>query len=168
MDFRKPLVERSVARLTWQVALLLLVVGAAACSSDSTTEEMPADEAMAEAPAPPSGPRVFFISPTEGAPVKSPVHLMFGAEGFEISAVPEVVETARVGMGHYHVGVDTDCLADGAEIPKADPWVHFGSGASMIDMQLTPGPHKLALQVGDDKHMTVPGLCSVITVNVTE
>ena len=33
-------------------------------------------------------------------------------------------------------------------------------------MQLTPGKHKLALQVADDLHNAIPGLCTTITVNV--
>jgi hypothetical protein len=36
-----------------------------------------------------------------------------------------------------------------------------------MDMQLTPGKHRLSLQLGDDLHNTVKGLCSTITVNVT-
>ena len=33
-------------------------------------------------------------------------------------------------------------------------------------MQLTPGKHKLALQLGDDLHNTMPGACQMITVTV--
>jgi hypothetical protein len=72
-------------------------------------------------------------------------------------------------MGHFHVGVDQDCLPTAATIVKGTPsWVHFGKGESEIDMQLTPGPHKLALQVGDDLHKTVEGLCQSISVTATE
>lgn len=117
----------------------------------------------------PSGPRVFFVQPQDGASVKSPVALEFGAADFTIAAVPQGTVTAtRPGLGHYHIGVDADCLPTGTEIPKAAPWVHFGDGKNVIDMQLTPGMHRLSLQVGDDLHRTVEGLCSTITVNVTE
>jgi hypothetical protein len=112
---------------------------------------------------------VFFVEPQDGATVKSPVHLVFGSEGFEIGAVPAgIVETARPNLGHHHVGVDIDCLPPGTEIPKANPWVHHGGGQTQMDMQLTPGPHKLTLQIGDDKHMTIPGLCSTINVTVAQ
>jgi hypothetical protein len=101
--------------------------------------------------------------------VKSPVHLKFGIENYQIAAVPQgTVETSRAGMGHYHVAVDSDCLPAGTEIQKAEPWVHFGTGNSDIDMQLPPGMHKLTLQLGDDMHRAVAGLCTSITVNVTE
>ena len=57
----------------------------------------------------------------------------------------------------------------GETIVKGTPsWIHFGKGDSESDMQLTPGKHRLALQLGDDLHNTVKGLCSTITVNVTQ
>ncbi len=112
---------------------------------------------------------MFFAEPKDGATVKGPlVHLKFGTDNFMIMAVPpDPVTNVRPGMGHYHVGVDTDCLAPGTEIVKGTPtWIHFGKGDDQIDMQLTPGQHKLALQIGDDKHVTLPGLCQQITINV--
>ena len=115
-------------------------------------------------------PRIFFASPKNGASVKSPVHLTFGIENYKIAAVPEGdVKTVRPGVGHYHVGVDTGCVKTGETIVKGTPsWIHFGKGDSQIDMQLTPGKHRLALQLGDDLHNTVKGLCSTITVNVAQ
>ncbi len=61
-------------------------------------------------------------------------------------------------MAHYHVGIGVSCLPAGKNIVKGTPsWVHFGDGKSEIDMQLTPGRHKLALQLGDDLHNTIAG-----------
>ena len=115
-------------------------------------------------------PRIFFIEPKNNATVKSPVHLKFGIENYKIAPVPEGdVKTARPGVGHYHVGVEQNCLKPGETIVKGTPqWVHLGKGDTEMDMQLTPGKHKLSLQLGDDLHNTVPGLCSTITVNVTQ
>jgi len=114
--------------------------------------------------------RIFFVEPKNGATVKSPVHLKFGIENYKIAAVPEGdVKTARPGVGHYHVGVGTGCLGAGQTIVKGTPsWIHLGKGDSEMDMQLTPGKHRLSLQLGDDLHNTVKGLCSTITVNVTK
>jgi hypothetical protein len=113
-------------------------------------------------------PRVFFVEPKNNAAVTSPVHMKFGSEGIEIGAVPAGdVKTARPGIAHYHVGIDVACLPAGQTIVKGTPqWVHFGDGKSEFDSQLTPGKHKLALQLGDDLHNTLPGTCTVITVNV--
>jgi len=70
-------------------------------------------------------------------------------------------------MAHYHVGIDQKCLPAGKTIVKGTPsWVHFGKAETEFDSQLTPGKHTLALQLGDDLHNTLPGACSVITVNV--
>src|SRR5437867_2727516 len=83
--------------------------------------------------------RVFFVEPKNGAMVTSPVHMKFGAEGIEIAAVPPGdVTKARPGIGHYHVGIDTSCLAPGKTIVKGTPsWVHFGKAESEFDSQLT-------------------------------
>jgi hypothetical protein len=113
-------------------------------------------------------PRVFFIEPKNGATVTSPVKMKFGSEGIEIAAVPqgEVTKT-RPGMAHYHVGIDQDCLPAGKNIVKGTPsWVHFGDGKDVFESQLTPGKHKLALQLGDDLHNTMPGTCQVINITV--
>ena len=117
----------------------------------------------------PAGPRVFFVQPQDGATVKSPVMLEFGAENFQIAAVPagEVTES-RPNIGHHHVAIDADCLPPGTVIPRAAPWVHFGDGKNVIEMQLPPGQHRLTLQIGDDMHRTQEGLCTTITVNVQE
>ena len=162
----------NVRTLFTGMALLGGTILIAACSSEAPNTP-PAESTAppaASAPAtPPASPRVFFVEPAEGASVKSPVKLKFGIENYEVSPVPAgEVTMARPGMGHHHVGVDTDCLPPGTVIPKAAPWVHFGDGKSEIDMQLPPGPHKLALELGDDKHTTLAGLCTTINLTVTE
>jgi hypothetical protein len=111
------------------------------------------------------------MEPMNGATVKSPVRLVFGSEAVTIAPVPpgEITEAqVRPNTAHYHLGVDTDCLPPGTVIPKANPWVHFGDGKNVIEMQLSPGMHKLAVQAGDDRHATMAGLCETINVTVTE
>jgi len=163
-----------VSRLVAAPALVVVALTAVACGGSAPQQESPAPAA---APAPAEdhsqhtggAARVFFMEPANGATVKSPVHLVFGSEMFTIAAVPPgEVTTVREGTGHFHVGVDTDCLPAGTVIPKANPWVHFGDGKNTIDMQLAPGPHKLAVQAGDDKHTTLTGLCETISITVTE
>jgi hypothetical protein len=122
-----------------------------------------------EPPQDTSKPRVFFVEPQDGGSVKSPVRLRFGIENYQLVAVPPgEVTTSRSGMGHHHVGLDQDCLAAGTTIVKGTPsWIHFGDGKTEMEMQLPPGQHKLTLQLGDDQHKTIEGLCQTITVNVT-
>ena len=113
--------------------------------------------------------RVFFVSPKNGDTIKSMSTIEFGSSGVTVGAVPPgelKPEQVRANIIHYHLGVDTDCLPDGVVIPKADPWIHFGDGKNVIEMQLKPGPHRLAVQAGDDMHRTISGMCEVISVNV--
>jgi hypothetical protein len=138
--------------------VLILVAGgfvATACEAEKPTAEQP---------------RVFFVEPKDGATVTSPLHMKFGSEGVEIGAVPpgELTKAqVRKGIAHYHVGIDQSCLPAGQTIVKGTPsWVHFGDGKDVFDTQLTPGQHKLALQLGDDLHDTMPGTCQEITVTV--
>ena len=157
-------------KLSW-LALMAAVVVTAGCGSNEPASQPPAPASQPPAPAsqPPAGPRVFFEEPQDGAMVQSPVRLRFGIENFEIAPVPpDTVEKARPGMGHHHVGVDTECLPVGSVVPQAAPWVHFGDGKNEIDMQLPSGSHTLALQIGDDLHTTMTGLCSSINITVTE
>jgi hypothetical protein len=117
------------------------------------------------------GGRVFFVSPKDGATIKPLSTIEFGSTGVTVAAVPPgelKPEQVRANTIHYHLGTDTDCLPAGTAIPKASPWVHFGDGKNVIEMQLPPGQHRLAVQAGDDMHRTIAGLCEVITVNVAE
>ena len=113
--------------------------------------------------------RVFFVQPKNGDTIKSLSTIEFGSSGVTVGAVPPgelKPEQVRANIIHYHLGVDTDCLPDGVVIPKADPWIHFGDGKNVIEMSLKPGPHRLAVQAGDDMHRTIPGMCEVISVTV--
>ena len=127
--------------------LAAFMVAASACGGAEPPAQ-PAAEAPAAAPAPAPAPaaparRVFFVEPQDGATVKSPVKARFGLEGYELAPVPKgtiTAEQVRAGMGHHHLGIDMDCLPAGTEIVKGTPsWVHFGTGATEIDVQLTPG-----------------------------
>jgi len=146
-----------------QLTLLALVLFVGVGVIASAQAKKPAMKKAASAKA-----RVFFIEPKNGATVTSPVHMKFGSSGIEISPVPPGdLTSTRPGVAHYHVGIDQSCLPAGKNIVKGTPsWVHFGDGKDVFDSQLTPGKHKLALQLGDDLHNTLPGACQVITVNV--
>ena len=167
-----------VIRFVSGVVMAALALSVAACRSETTqTAEAPAAAPAADASHEGHvGARVFFVEPKNGATVKSPVKFVFGNDQVQISPVPQgEVKEARAGMGHYHLGVDTDCLAAGTAIPKAEAgatpgnagsWIHFGTGNNNIEMALTPGPHKFSVEVGDDLHRAVEGLCETISVTV--
>lgn len=160
-------------RLVFRASIVAVTLTLAACRSEAPSQsETPAAGAPAAASSESheghTGGRVFFVAPKNGETLKNPVKFEFGSDNYQIAAVPsgEVTE-ARANMGHFHLGVDQDCLPANQEIPRGKPdWVHFGKGDNTIEMNLTPGPHKFAVQVGDDLHRTVEGLCETITINV--
>ena len=143
-----------------QLGLFAVILVTAFAAAASAQTKKPAAKRPAK--------RVFFIEPKNGDTVTSPVHMKFGSEGIEIAAVPPGdITTARPGIGHYHIGIGVSCLPSGKTIVKGTPsWVHFGDGKSEFDVQLTPGTHKIALQIGDDLHKTVAGFCQTITLHV--
>ncbi len=131
-----------------------------ACSGPPTEE--PASEAQDDLPT--AAPRAFFVGLSSGDTVPQLVELEFGVENFEIEPVGDGFVSA--GKGHFHLGIDTTCLEPGVVIPTAAPWIHFGDGGRVIEVDLAPGPHTLVVQIGDGEHRTLdePGLCSVIEV----
>jgi hypothetical protein len=148
-------------------AVAALSLGIAGCKSPEQAAEAPAATEAAADHGGHVGGRVFFVSPKDGETIKNGHTAQFGSDMFQIAAVPEGdVTVVRAGTGHFHLGMDTDCLPAGSEIPKADPWIHFGKGTNTIELNMTPGPHKLSVQAGDDKHVTMTGLCETINVTV--
>lgn len=170
------MIRRAINRVGTGAVCAALALGAAGCGGTEPAPPAETESASAEAVdhtehAATGASRVFFVAPTDGAMVPTEVTLEFGSEAFEIAAVPpgEIQEAdVRPGVGHYHVAVDAECLPPGQIIPKADPWVHFGTGANTADLTLTPGAHTLTVQAGDDQHRTVEGLCETINVTAME
>ena len=162
--------EQDMSRLTGLLVLAMFAtVGLVACGGGAPESGAEAEPA-AVADAPPATPRVFFVAPLDNTdhPAELPLGITFGAENFEISPVPNPATTPRPDIGHFHLGVDADCLPAGEIIPAADPWVHFGDGSDGIELQLEPGEHRLTVQIGDDEHRTSAGLCDTITIRMEE
>lgn len=156
------------AILFWLMVLALAIAcGGGGDSAEETAEPETMEEAEPAAEEESSdAPRVFFIEPSDGATVTSPVTFTFGHENYTIEPKGDV----HAGAGHHHIAIDTDCLPPGEAIPEADPWVHFGDGAATIEMQLSAGEQTLTIQIGDGEHVTSdePGLCQTITITVAE
>jgi hypothetical protein len=159
--------DKSLILRVWFALAVFVCAGAAACgggSSGGETESTAGDAAMA-------APRVFFVSPIDETdhPTEVPLGLTFGAESFQIGAVPEEeVTLARENLGHFHLGVNTECLPVGELIPKADPWIHLGDGSDGMEMQLEAGEYRFSVQIGDDEHRTIEGLCETITIRMED
>ena len=147
------------------VLALAIACGGGGDSGEEAAEPETIEEAAAEEESS-DAPRVFFIEPSDGATVTSPVTFTFGHENYTIEPKGDV----HAGAGHHHIAINTDCLPPGEAIPEADPWVHFGDGSATIEMQLPAGEQTLTIQIGDGEHVTSeePGLCQTITITVEE
>ena len=164
------LAEQDISlRLKGSLVLAVLVTaGAVACGGGSSGSGGEAESAADDASS--ATPRVFFVAPmneTDHA-TEVPLGLTFGVENFQISAVPEEAASPREGLGHYHLGVNAECLPAGEIIPMADPWVHFGDGGDGMELTLEGGEYRFSVQIGDDEHRTIEGLCETITIRMED
>jgi hypothetical protein len=97
----------------------------------------------------PAGATEYFISPQNGAKVKSPFTVRFGLKGMGIA--PAGVTNANTG--HHHLLIDTDLPPDNLPIPNDDKHRHFGAGQTEVELTLPPGQHTLQLVLGDANHV---------------
>lgn len=106
------------------------------------------DATLPAVPAVPEGASVNFVSPADGAKVKSPVKVVFGATGLTVEAAGEVHE----GAGHHHLILDDRGTDAGAAVPADEKHIHFGKGQTETEVELTPGDHLLTMQFADGLH----------------
>ncbi len=124
---------------------------------------MVAATASAQTPAP-EGAKVYFITPSNGAEVSSPVTVQFGLSGMGVA--PAGVEKAKTG--HHHLIIDTKLESYDEPIPADDNHKHFGGGQTETTVELAPGEHTLQLVVGDHNHIphSPPIQSEVIVIKV--
>ncbi len=130
-----------------------------------TIHHMPGPGANVPAlPPVPEGAKVFFKNLKNDATIYSPYKLEMGAEGIKVDTAGPVV----AGSAHHHLFIDAeDSLAAGTIVPKDSTHIHFGKGQTEYELTLTPGKHKLTLQMADGLHRSYGSkLAATITVNV--
>jgi hypothetical protein len=114
----------------------------------------------------PEGASLYFISPENGAKVKSPVVARFGLAGMGVAPAG----MAREKTGHHHVLIDTDAktLDMSKPLPSSDRVKHFGGGQTEARLELPPGKHTLQLVLGDENHVPFdpPLMSEKITITV--
>ena len=101
--------------------------------------------AASEAPA---GAELYFISPADGASLKSPVTIQFGLRGMGVA--PAGIELPATG--HHHLLIDTALPALDQPIPADAKHLHFGKGQTEVQLELSPGKHTLQHLLGDYLH----------------
>jgi len=107
---------------------------------------------------------VYFISPTDGETLSSPVRVVFGLRGMGVAPAG----TDKANTGHHHLLIDTDLPATDAPVPADAHHVHFGGGQTEVEVELTPGTHTLQLLLGDKSHIphNPPVFSDKITITV--
>lgn len=96
------------------------------------------------------GAKVYFITPTNGSKVKSPVTVTFGLTGMGVAPAG----TDKPNTGHHHLLIDVAELPDlKMPLPKDNKHRHFGGGQTEVALELSPGPHTLQLILGDMNHI---------------
>ena len=126
----------------------------------------PVTEGVPPLPEIPEGAKVVFSNLKNKSTITSPFKLQMGVEGMKIDTAGPVV----IGSGHHHLIIDgPDSLAAGSVVPKDSVNIHFGKGQTEYELNLTPGTHKLTLQLADGLHRSYGGrLSATVIVNVRE
>lgn len=97
----------------------------------------------------PEGARVYIVEPQDGAVVRSPFTVRFGADGVNIVKAGIMAHDS----GHHHLIVDADLPEMNLPIPANDNYLHFGDGSTSTVLSLAPGEHRLRLLLGDHLHL---------------
>ncbi len=148
------------------LAATLIVLSLAACGDNgapSKDKAAPAPEASARTPSP-AGAKVMLLEPKDGAVVKSPVTVKFGADGMEV--VP--AGTDKPNSGHHHLLIDTKLDDYTAPIPADATHIHYGKAQTEAQIELPPGKHTLQDLFADKNHIPhdPPVESGVITITV--
>ncbi|ACK51268.1 conserved hypothetical protein [Methylocella silvestris BL2] len=108
-------------------------------------------------------PRVYFIEPKDGASVESPVTVKFGLDNFNLKPAGDTTPDS----GHHHLIVDGGPIPKGEIIGASETSIHFGKAQTETQLKLSPGKHRLTLQLGDGAHQSYgPDLSASITIDV--
>ena len=112
----------------------------------------------------PAGAKVYFIAPTNGSIVSSPVTVKFGLVGMGVAPAG----TEKKKTGHHHLLIDTKLKSYDESVPADAENMHYGGGQTEAVIKLAPGTHTLQLVLGDHNHIPhmPPVQTEVITIKV--
>ncbi|MEZ4333253.1 MAG: DUF4399 domain-containing protein [Myxococcota bacterium] len=154
-----------VRRSNSSLACLVASSWLAALLGASSLPAAAADPAVPRTARPDSA-QVYFISPADGAKLRSPVLVLFGLRDMGVAPAGVVLEKT----GHHHLIVDAPIPPAGLPIPKDEHHRHFGGGQTEVSLPLAPGKHTLQLLLGDHNHVPhdPPVVSERITIEVIE
>jgi len=119
-----------------------IAIGAACALGAATAANLPRSAAPKDA-------ELYFISPQDGATVKSPVTVRFGLRGMGVAPAGVAMENT----GHHHLLIDAELPPQDMPVPADANHVHFGKGQTEAAVTLAPGRHRLQLLLGDHLHI---------------
>ncbi len=126
------------------------------CSREAPVETQSSADSGAQAKsaqlpttAAPEGAQIWFIKPKNGAVLKSPIAIEFGAANIAIAPAGE----NQPNSGHHHLIINKALPAGGLPIPKDGNHRHFGDGATSTELALEPGTYRLQMLLGDYLHI---------------
>ena len=131
--------------------VLLIAAGLGVADAEMTRSSRPTDA------------QLYFVTPSNGESVTSPIVVRFGLRGMGVA--PAGVEQA--GTGHHHLIVDADLPPTGLPIPATDHYRHFGKGQTEVTLTLEPGEHTLQLLLGDHFHVPHDPLLASERISIT-
>ena len=97
----------------------------------------------------PKDAELYFISPQDGATVKSPVTVRFGLRGMGVAPAGVAMENT----GHHHLLIDAELPPQDLPVPADANHRHVGKGQTEAAVTLAPGRHRLQLLLGDHLHI---------------
>ena len=153
----RPSLDSGLSRLRGWFGLgvvLLIATGLGAASAEIPRSSRPENV------------QLYFVTPSDGDSLTSPVVVRFGLKGMGVA--PAGVEKA--GTGHHHLIVDAELPPSGLPIPASDHYRHFGMGQTEVTLDLEPGEHTLQLLLGDHLHIPhdPPLVSERISITVTK
>ena len=112
----------------------------------------------------PTGAKLYFIEPKDGAEIAGPVTVKMGLVGMGVA--PAGVE--KKDTGHHHIFIDDKLTDLMAPMPADDKHRHFGAGQTETVLTLPAGTHTLQLVLGDHNHIphNPPVTSELITITV--
>ena len=119
-----------------------IAIGAACALGAALAADLPRSPAPKDA-------ELYFISPQDGATVKSPVAVRFGLRGMGVAPAGVAIENT----GHHHLLIDAELPPQNLPVPADANHVHFGKGQTEAAVTLAPGRHRLQLLLGDHLHI---------------
>ncbi len=94
--------------------------------------------------------KVFFVIPSSGETLTSPVTVKFGVSGMSIVPAGE----DKPNSGHHHLLINLEKLPNmNMPIPADKNHLHFGKGQTETIIKLPKGKHTLQLLLGNHIHI---------------